>query len=116
MLAPHSYKNYFLIRYYWWNLNYFNRATDYVIDDLLDNYAETNAIRLHFSMNGSVIVSRGGNRPKIPPLRRLELMDDEPLTKKASNATESNTLIHWNQDAQTSKILSFPPQIECLME
>ena len=76
-------------------------------------------MRLHFSMNGSVIVSRGGNRPKIPPLRRqeeytlrLELMDDEPLTKKAFNATESNTLIHRNQEAQTSKILSFFPRIE----
>ena len=40
-------------------------------------------------MNGSVIVLRSGNWPKIPPLRRqeeytlrLELMDDEPLTKK----------------------------------
>jgi len=91
-----------------------HRATDYVNDDLLDNYAEKNAIRLHFSMNGSVIVLQSGNRPKIPPLRqqeeymlRLELMDDEPLTKKASNTTESNTLILRNQDAQTSKILSF---------
>jgi len=61
----------------------------YVNDGLLYNYAETNAMRLHFGMNGSVIVSRGGNLPKILPWRRqeeytlrLELVSDEPRNKK----------------------------------
>jgi len=70
------------------------------VDHKRNVFVEQKAIRLHFGMNGSVIVSRGGKETSIPPWRRreeynlrLELINEEDYDSPTSTIHKKN---HYN--------------------